>query len=111
MPQFFEGYLPSVVVASSLLVGCAAGSNGGAGPIAAPAPAAPAVCATFYADAQLKGTTLVSVGPADDSPTVPPTFNDVMSSVAVTPGCTVLAYADGNYGGQEVTFAQTAQAR
>jgi hypothetical protein len=32
-----------------------------------------------------------------------------MSSVAVTPGCTVMAYADANYGGQEVTFSQTAK--
>ena len=61
-----------------------------------------------YADAELKGATLVSMGPTDDSPTVPPSFNDVMSSVAVTEGCTVMAYADGNYGGAEVTFTQTA---
>jgi hypothetical protein len=49
------------------------------------------------------------MGPEDNSPTVPATFNDVMSSVAVTPGCTVMVYADGNYGGQEVTFTQTAE--
>ncbi|HSY21534.1 MAG TPA: peptidase inhibitor family I36 protein [Polyangiaceae bacterium] len=113
MSPFIKGHLANVVVASSLLTGCGAGSNGGAGPAPtappAAAPAAPTVCATFYADAQLKGATLVSVGSADDSATVPAAFNDAMSSVAVTPGCTVLAYADGNYGGQEVTFTQTAE--
>jgi hypothetical protein len=49
------------------------------------------------------------MGPADDSPTVPSTFNDVMSSVAVTPGCTVMVYADGAFGGQELTFTQTTE--
>ncbi|MGO9837194.1 MAG: peptidase inhibitor family I36 protein [Polyangiaceae bacterium] len=88
----------------------ASSRDGGTAAAAAPAaPPAPTVCATFYADAQLKGATLVSMGPADNSPTVPATFNDVMSSVAVNPGCTVMAYADGNYGGQEVTFTQTAE--
>jgi hypothetical protein len=107
--------LSGVIAASWLFMGCAAESNGGAGPapaVASAAPAAPAaqtVCATFYADAALKGATLVSLGPTDNSPTVPAAFNDAMSSVAVTPGCTVSAYADGNYGGQEVTFDKTAE--
>ncbi len=117
MPQFSKVSLQTVVFVSSLLTGCGAGSNGGvepAAPSAATAPAAsastaPSVCATFYADGQLKGATLVSTGPADNSPTIPANFNDTMSSVAVTPGCTVIAFADGNYGGQSVTFTQTAE--
>jgi hypothetical protein len=103
-----NGYLLGTVVALSV-VGCGGGANA---PAAAPAPAAsttPTVCATFYADSPLKGATLVSMGPTDDSATVPPAFNDVMSSVAVTPGCTVMAYGDGNYGGPEVTFTQTTE--
>jgi hypothetical protein len=110
MPRFIKGYVLAVAVASSLLMGCGGGSNSGAGPAApAASPAAPTVCATFYDDAQLKGPTLVSMGPADNSPSVPATFNDKMSSLAVTPGCTVMVYADGNYGGQEVTFTQTTE--
>ena len=109
MPRFIRGCVLGVTVASSVLVACAGGSNSGAAPATRAAPPAPTVCATFYDDAHLKGATLVSMGPADSSPTVPATFNDVMSSVAVTPGCTVMAYADGNYGGQEVTFTQTTE--
>jgi peptidase inhibitor family I36 len=87
---------------------CGGGSSGA--PASAPATAAaPTVCATFYADGQLKGATLVAKAPVDNSPAVPADFNDVMSSVAVTAGCTVMAYADGNYGGQEVTFTQTTE--
>jgi hypothetical protein len=99
---------------ASCIIGCGGGADSVA-PAASPAAAAPAapgsptVCATFYADGELKGATLVSMGPTDSSPTVPAAFNDVMSSVAVTPGCTVMVYADGNFGGQEVTFTQTAE--
>jgi hypothetical protein len=114
MLRITKRHLLGAPIASSVLlayvVGCGGGASG-SGPAAAP-PAAlttPTVCATFYADANLKGATLVSMGPTDNSPTVPAAFNDVMSSVAVTPGCTVMVYADGNYGGQEVTFAQTAE--
>src|SRR5277367_4731669 len=106
MQWFIKGYALAVAVASSGLMGCGSGSNTGAVPASPAAPAPPAVCATFYADAHLKGATLVSMGPADNSPTVPATFNDLMSSVAVTPGCTAIAYADGSYGGQAVTFTQ-----
>jgi Peptidase inhibitor family I36 len=108
MERFTCRYVLGLAVAS-IVAGCGGGSNGGA-PAAAPAaPPAATVCATFYADANLKGATLVSMGPADNSQTVPATFNDVMSSVAVSPGCTVMAYADGNYGGQVVTFTQTTE--
>jgi Peptidase inhibitor family I36 len=106
MQRFIKGYVLGAAVTTSMLVGCAGESNGGAGPAT---PTAPTVCATFYDDAHLKGPTLVSMGPTDDSPTVPATFNDKMSSVAVTLGCTVMVYADGNYGGQEVTFTQTTE--
>jgi hypothetical protein len=108
MERFSCRYVLGVAVAS-IVAGCGGGSNGAA-PAAAPAaPPAATVCATFYADANLKGATLVSMGPTDNSPTVPPTFNDVMSSVAVSPGCTVMVYADGNYGGQVATFTQNAE--
>jgi hypothetical protein len=112
MQAISERYLPIVALASSALVACILGCGGASSPGAASAAstATPAaVCATFYADANLKGATLVSTGPTDDSPTVPAAYNDVMSSVAVTPGCTVMVYADGNYGGGEVTFTQTAE--
>ena len=109
MQRFIKQYSVATALASSVLTGCAGGSNSGSGPVAPAAPPAPSVCATFYDDAQLKGPTLVSMGPTDDSPTVPATFNDKMSSLAVTPGCTVMVYADGNYGGQEVTFTQTTE--
>jgi hypothetical protein len=113
MKRFIKGYVPSVAVASSVLLACVLGCGGGSSSVvvaaASVAGAAPTVCATFYADAHLKGATLVSTGPADHSPTIPATFNDVMSSVAVTPGCTVVAYPDGNYGGQEVTLTQTTE--
>jgi hypothetical protein len=105
MPRIRERQL-----GASALLACVLGCGGEPTNLApAAAPAAPAVCATFYADGDLKGATLVSMGVADNSPTVPPAFNDVMSSVAVTEGCTVMAYADGNYGGAEVTFTQTAK--
>ena len=110
MQRFIKGYVLGAAVASFVLMGCAGGSNSGAVPATPPAPPSPTVCATFYDDAQLKGPTLVSMGPADNSPSVPATFNDKMSSLAVTPGCTVMVYADGNFGGQEVTFTQTAEA-
>jgi hypothetical protein len=114
MKRINEGYLPGVALASSALLACVLGCGGesstGAAATAPTAAPAPAVCATFYADANLKGATLVSMGPTDNSPTVPAAYNDVMSSLAVTPGCTVMVYADGNYGGQEVTFTQTAEA-
>ncbi len=107
MNRFTKGCVLGVAVASCVLA-CGGGATGPAA--AAPAASAGAtVCATFYADGNLKGATLVSMGPVDDSPTVPAAFNDVMSSVAVTPGCTVIAYADGNYAGQEATFTQTAE--
>jgi hypothetical protein len=112
MQRFIRECVLGVTVASSVLVGCGGGATSGAGPTtpAPPTPApGPVVCATFYDDAHLKGATLVSTGPADNSPTVPATFNDLMSSLAVTPGCTVMVYADGNYGGQEVTFTQTTE--
>jgi hypothetical protein len=114
MKRINEGYVPAVALASSALLACVVGCGGESSTAsAATAPAAaapvPAVCATFYADANLKGATLVSMGPTDNSPTVPVAYNDVMSSLAVTPGCTVMVYADGNYGGQEVTFTQTAE--
>lgn len=113
MTGIHEGFLPGRALASSALLACVMGCGGGStstAPAAAPvAASAPAVCATFYADANLKGATLVSMGPTDNSPTVPPAFNDVMSSLAVSPGCTVMVYADGNYGGTEVTFTQTAE--
>jgi hypothetical protein len=108
MKRFTCGYVFGVALVS-LVAGCGGGSTDAA-PAAAPAaPPAATVCATFYADANLKGATLVSMGPTDNSPTVPATFNDVMSSVAVSPGCTVMAYADGNYGGQVATFTQNAE--
>lgn len=108
MKRSAYGYVLGVTVASSV-AGCGGGSTAAA-PAAAPAaPPAPKVCATFYADANLKGATLVSMGPADDSQTVPANFNDVMSSIAVSPGCTATAYADGNYGGQAVAFTQTTE--
>jgi hypothetical protein len=113
MKRIHERHLAGLATASSALLACVLGCGGESttsAPAAAPAAApAPAVCATFYADANLKGATLVSRGPTDESPTVPPAFNDVMSSVAVTAGCTVMVYADGNYGGAEVTFTQTAE--
>lgn len=109
MQWFIIGPALAVAVASSGLMGCGSGSNTGAVPASPAAPPTPTVCATFYDDAHLKGATLVSMGPADNSPTVPATFNDLMSSVAVTPGCTAMAYADGSYGGQEVTFTQTTE--
>jgi hypothetical protein len=108
MNRFTQGCVLGVAVVS-WVAGCGGGSTGGAGAAAPAAASAPTVCATFYADGNLKGATLVSMGPTDNSPTVPPAFNDVMSSVAVTPGCTVIAYADGNYGGQEATFTQTTE--
>jgi Peptidase inhibitor family I36 len=119
MRRIHEGLLAGLVLGWSALLACIAGCGGESatgGSAAAPSAAAaapsaapaPAVCATFYADANLKGATLVSMGPTDDSPTVPAAFNDVMSSVAIAPGCTVMAYADANYGGAEVTFTQTA---
>jgi hypothetical protein len=92
--------------------GSSGAGAGAAGPSAAggdSGTAAITVCATFYADGDLQGASLVAKGPSDDEPTIPASFNDVMSSVAVTPGCTVMAYADGNHGGQEVTFTQTAK--
>lgn len=98
-----------VVTLSSALVGCGGGSSNAAAPAtpATPAaPSAPTVCATFYADAQLKGATLVSMGPTDNAATIPAAFNDAMSSVAVTPGCTAIAYPDGNFGGTSTTFTQ-----
>ncbi len=109
MQRLIKEYVLSAAVVSSVLMGCAGGSSGGAAPATPAAPAAPTVCATFYDDAQLKGATLVSMGPADNSPTVPAAFNDKMSSVAVTAGCTVTAYPDGNYGGQATTFTETSQ--
>ena len=114
MKRSIKGNAPGLAVTTLVLlaslVGCGGGSSGGSAPAAPAGPAGPTVCATFYADEHLKGATLVSMGPADNSPTVPSTFNDVMSSVAVTPGCTVMAYADGAYGGQEFTFTQTTEA-
>jgi len=110
MKRLVKGCALGVGAASLVLLAFATGCGGGASSApaaAAPAAAAPTVCATFYADAQRKGATLVAKGPLDDSPAIPADFNDVMSSVAVTPGCTVMAYADGNYGGQEATFTQT----
>jgi hypothetical protein len=111
MKRIHESPLGGTAIAGSALLACVLGCGGestNGAPAAAPAPP-PAVCATFYAEANLKGVTLVSMGPTDDSPSVPAAFNDVMSSVAVTPGCTVMVYADGNYGGAEVTFTQTAE--
>jgi hypothetical protein len=108
MTRFTSGYVLGLAVASCV-VGCGGGSTSGPAAAAPAAPAAPTVCATFYADANLAGATLVSMGPTDDSPTVPANFNDVMSSVAVTPGCTVMVYTDGAFGGQEVTFTQNAE--
>jgi hypothetical protein len=98
-----------VTLAAALFTACGGESSSGGAPATPAAPPAPTVCATFYADANLKGATLVSMGPTDNAATVPAAFNDVMSSVAVTAGCTAMAYADGNFGGQEVTFTQTAQ--
>jgi Peptidase inhibitor family I36 len=110
MERFVKGGALGAGLVASLLLALGTGCGGGASSAPAPAAAsAPTVCATFYADGQLKGATLVAKGPVDDSPTVPADFNDVMSSVAVTAGCTVQAYADGNYGGQEVTFTQTTE--
>jgi hypothetical protein len=115
MKRVEQAHLSGVALASSALLAYSAllacgGESGTGAAAAAPAAApAPTVCATFYADANLKGATLVSIGPTDNSPTVPAAFNDVMSSVAVTAGCTVMVYADGNYGGQEVSFTQTAE--
>ncbi len=107
MQRLIKESVLSAAIVSSLLMGCAGGSTGGAAPATPVTPAAPTVCATFYGDAQLKGATLVSTGPTDNSPTIPAEFNDKMSSVAVTAGCTVLAYPDGNYGGQPTTFTET----
>ena len=96
----------SVVVS---VVGCGGGAT--EGPTAtAPTSAAPSVCATFYADGDLQGATLVAKAPGDDQPKIPSSFNDNMSSVAVTSGCTVMAYADADYGGQEFTFTETTKA-
>lgn len=108
MQRFIKESVLSAAVASAVLMGCGGGSSSSAAPATPATPAAPTVCATFYDDAQLKGATLVSTGPTDNSPTVPAEFNDKMSSVAVTPGCTVLAYPDGNYGGAPTTFTETA---
>jgi hypothetical protein len=94
----------------ALLVGCGGGAAQGTGASGGASTAAPAVCATFYMDVDLQGVSLVAKGPSDDEPTIPPQFNDNMSSVAVTPGCTVMAYADGNYSGQAVTFTETTKA-
>lgn len=110
MSRFIYGYVLCMTVVSSVLPACAGESNGSPGPTVPTTTPAPTVCATFYADAHLKGATLVSMGPADKSPTVPSTFNDVMSSVAITPGCTAMVYADGEFGGLEVTFTQTTEA-
>jgi len=112
MEQLVKSYALGTALAASAALALAAGCGGGSSTAAAPPASAsisPSVCATFYADAHLRGATLVSTGPGDNSPTVPAVFNDVMSSVAVTPGCTVMAYADGNYGGEEVTFTQTTE--
>jgi hypothetical protein len=101
-----------VVSACALLastVACGGGATAATPPAAPAAATAPTVCATFYADEHLKGATLVSMGPVDNGATVPGSFNDAMSSVAVTPGCTVMGYGDANYGGQEVTFTETTE--
>ena len=92
--------------------GSSSAGPGAAGPSTAGGDAgspASSVCATFYADGDLQGASLVANAPSDDRPTVPASFNDVMSSVAVSPGCTAIAYADANHGGQQVTFTQTAK--
>jgi hypothetical protein len=107
MPRFIKESVLSAAVVSCVLMACGGGSSGGAAPATPAAPPGPTVCATFYDDAQLKGATLVSMGPADNSPTVPDAFNDKMSSLAVSAGCTVIVYPDGNYGGQATTFTQT----
>lgn len=113
MKRSIKTNVPALIATTwSLLAfaaGCGGGSSTGAAPATPPAAAAPTVCATFYADEHLKGATLVSMGPVDDSATVPGNFNDAMSSVAVTAGCTVMVYADSNYGGQEITFRETAE--
>ena len=113
MNRSLKGNAPGGAVAALVLlvsvVGCGGAPTSGAAAASPAPPPGPTVCATFYADEHLKGATLVSMGPADDSPTVPSTFNDVMSSVAVTPGCTAMVYADGAYGGQELTFTQTTE--
>jgi Peptidase inhibitor family I36 len=114
MQRFIKGCVLGVTV-SSLLMGCGGGTDSAAPPAtpavppAASSAAAPTVCATFYADAHLKGATIVSNGPTDNSATIPATFNDAMSSVAVTAGCTVMVYPDGNFGGQAATFTQTTE--
>ncbi len=112
MKRSIKRDVPALTVGTFVLLACVVGCGGqstsGAATAAPTGPSGPAVCATFYADEHLKGATLVSMGPTDNSATVPATFNDVMSSVAVTPGCTVTVYADGGYGGQEATFTQTA---
>ena len=113
MQRLSEANVLGPALAASMLLAYVAGCGGGsssAAPVASPAaPPTPTVCATFYADEHLKGATLVSTGPADSSPTIPAAFNDAMSSVAVTPGCTAVVYPDGNYGGQAATFTQTAE--
>jgi hypothetical protein len=113
MKRSIKRNVPGLTLTTSMLlvclVGCGGESTSGAAAASPAGPAAPTVCATFYADEHLKGATLVSMGPIDNSATVPAAFNDVMSSVAVTAGCTVMVYADGSYGGQEVTFTQTAE--
>ncbi len=110
MQHFLKVCLLSPTTLSLLVIGCAGSPSGGAAPAAAATSAAPTVCATFYDDAQLKGATLVSAAPQDDSAKVPAAFNDKMSSVAVTAGCTVTAYPDENYGGQPTVFTETSAA-
>ena len=103
----------SVVASVANCGGASSAGPGAAGPSAADGGAdvvTSSVCATFYADGDLQGTSLVAHGPSDGNPKLADSFNDVMSSVAVTPGCTVMAYADADYGGQEVTFTQTTKA-
>jgi hypothetical protein len=114
MKQYVVAVAVGLSVAA-LLAGCggsaatgspAAGATGASGGGAGPAST---VCATFYADGDLQGASLVAKAPTDDEAKLPVSFNDVMSSVAVTQGCTVTAYADGDFGGQQVTFTETSK--
>ena len=98
---------------SSLLLafgtGCGGGSSGAPAPSAPAAASAPMVCATFYADGQLKGATLVAKAPVDDGSGRSGGLQRCDVVRCSHAGMHGHGVRGRNYGGQEVTFTQTTE--
>jgi hypothetical protein len=70
------------------------------------------LCGQLYSDAYEEGTVFsmsLTAGQTEfDASTVPAVFNDVTSSIYVTPGCSVTVYTNSLYSGTSATYTSTA---